>query len=647
MEGSMSSAGDGQEPTDVRPAVAFLIRWRTLLIVAVAVAISVASYWAAFALRFDFRIPPDYQGTALTTLPVLLLCKAIGFWYARLYSGWWRHISMGDVRDIVRGSALGSILFFIAIVAVRGLTLFPRSIFLLDFGIATGAIAGIRLALRFLRERTERGPRRRIDNIALVVGAGSAGIRLREEIDRYQQGHTAVAGFVDDDPRKVGLRIGGCPVLGTIDEIPHLVGRHDVTKIMIAIPSARWELRRRIVERSREAGVSCQVLPSLGEIVAGRFLYSQLRQVGVNDLLSREPVDLGASIVRDLVDKKTILITGAAGSIGSELCRQVAACDPERLVLFDRHENGVFELESELARRMSGTKITAILGDVLFADQLAHVFSTYQPDIVFHAAAYKHVALAEKNPLETIRNNVLGTRNLVDISVETGVSKFVLVSTDKAVRPTSVMGLTKAVSERIVQSARGQEGRFIAVRFGNVLASTGSVVPIFRDQIASGGPVTVTHPEATRFFMTIPEAVQLILRAATLDVEAEIILLEMGEPIKIADLARNMIELSGLQPDEDIEIQYIGLRPGEKLHEDLVHPDEKVTTTQYRDLKLLHGTGIFSDLARHMDAIEQTLEAGELRATFERLTAIVPDYQASETIIDRIEAERTRSMVRT
>ena len=618
-------------------------RFRAIGIVFFALAIAAGSYVAAFALRFDFDIPFKYQVVLVQTLPILLICKAIGFWSAGLHAGWWRHVSLRDLKYIVRGTALATVLFLSAIVFTRGLLGFPRSVFLLDFVLCTAAITGVRLLLRILRERSERGPVRRIEDVALVVGAGHAGIRLREEMQRSFLSHTEVAGFVDDDPRKLRLRIDGCRVLGSIEEIPTLVEKHSVTKVMVAIPSATGHLNRRVLELSREAGVPCQVLPSVGELEAGRVLYNQMREVNVHDLLAREPVVLGARGIRSLVGGRTVLVTGAAGSIGSELCRQIAASDPQKLILLDRHENGLFALEANLVASGVQCDLVPILGDILLVDPLRAVFREQKPDLVFHAAAYKHVTLAEKNPLETIRNNVIGTRNVVDAAVETDVSEFVLVSTDKAVSPTSVMGLTKRVAERIVQGVEGSLGRFIAVRFGNVLDSNGSVVQIFREQIRGGGPVTVTHPEASRFFMTIPEAVQLILRAASLEIKNEIILLEMGDPVKIDDLARNMIELSGLSPGEDIEIEYIGLRPGEKLHEALVHQDEKQMKTAHGDIKVLQGAPVFRDIRGHVEQIESALDSGDLETAFDRLLEVVPDYRASESISARVRRDRRGS----
>ena len=618
----------------------WLLRWRTPVLVGANLILALTAYCAAFALRFDLTIPAQFYGPLLAALPLLLASKAVGFWSAGLYSGWWRHLSVDDIRDIIRGNALGSVLFLVSMVFFLGLQGFPRSVFLIDFVLCTAGMASVRLALRILREYGESPRQRHVVDAVLIVGAGSAGIRLRDEIEHHPQSHTVVAGFIDDDAMKSGLRVAGCPVLGPIDAIPQIARKHGITKVMIAIPSAPGRLTTRIIQRSREAGIPCQLLPSLGEIVEGRVYYSQMREVKVEDLLARAPVAVGTPLIQSLVKGKTVLVTGAAGSIGSELCRQIAAASPNSLILFDRHENGVFELEARLSDSAFGAHLVPILGDVLLVDQLRRVFSAHKPDLVFHAAAYKHVSLAERNPLETVRNNVIGTRNVVRVAAASGVSDFVLISTDKAVEPTSVMGLSKRVAERIVQSVKttmgDAGGRFLSVRFGNVLASNGSVVPIFREQIARGGPVTVTHPEVTRFFMTIPEAVELILRATSLESDAEIFMLEMGQPIKIVDLARNMIELSGLTPGEDIAIEYIGLRPGEKLHEVLVYPDEKLRPTEHRDLKIVQGAAMASDLMPRIAALEEALARGALPEIFEQLIAIVPEYEPSTIILERI-----------
>jgi FlaA1/EpsC-like NDP-sugar epimerase len=610
-------------------STSFLIRYRTPLTVVGNLAIAAAAYVLAFALRFDLTIPASYRGILIATLPFLLAVKGVGFWTCGIFSGWWRHVSVRDAEEIVHGNLAASVLFLTGIVFLHGLTGFPRAVLLLDLMACTSLMLGIRVTIRLVRERRRQPTVRRIDTLALIVGAGSAGIRLLDEIENRPRLRTGVVGFVDDDPSKLGLRISGKPVLGRVDDLVEVVARHGVAEVLIAIPSASGVAIRRIAQRCVAAGIRHRVLPALGELVEGRVMFTQMREVKVDDLLAREPVQLDLASVRGLIAHQTVLVTGAAGSIGSELCRQLAAHEPDRLVLYDRHENGIFALELELKTRFPGVRLVPILGDVLLEDQLRSVFNTHRPAVVFHAAAYKHVPIAEQNVLEAVRNNILGTRNVAQAAIAHGVRQFVLVSTDKAVRPASVMGVTKRVAEMVVQSMPHAGCTFMAVRFGNVLGSNGSVVPIFREQIARGGPVTVTHPDATRFFMTIPEAAQLILQAAAFGRGGEICLLEMGEPVRIVDLARNMIRLSGFEPDLDVEISFTGLRPGEKLHEELMAEGEEVTATHHDRIRVLRANSVPARAAAWIGALANAVEAADVASTVRLLRQLVPSYRPS------------------
>src|SRR5262245_9761806 len=401
-------------------------------------ALAEVAFVLAFALRFDLSFPDRYLPVMLRLLPVVLVCKLVSFTALGLFRGWWRHVSLRDAEDLVRGNILGSALFLAAVVFTHGLAGFPRSVFIIDLLLCLVLLGGLRLSVPLLQEWRERSGVRTIQSLVLIVGAGSAGIRLLQEIEGRRQLRIGVAGFVDDDPAKQGFRVCGTPVLGTVDDLPALVEKYDVGEALIAIPSASGARLRRIVERCEEARVPHRVLPTLGALIEGSVMYSQMREVKVDDLLARDPVRLDLVRVRALLAGKTILVTGAAGSIGSELCRQIAHHEPGTLVLYDRYENGVFLLEMELRARFPGMRVVPVLGDVLLEDQLAHVFATHQPEVVFHAAAYKHVPMAERNPLEALRNNVFGTRNVLAAAHAHGAREFVLVSTDKAVGPTSL-----------------------------------------------------------------------------------------------------------------------------------------------------------------------------------------------------------------
>ena len=608
-------------------------------------AIAAGAYLLAFALRFDLTIPGRFLPLALVTLPLVVACKLAAYWSVGLFASSWRHLKMRDVEDLVRGNALGSVLFLVAMEFLHGLPGFPRAVFLVDLVLCISAGGGVRYALRRERERADRPALRRIETLALIVGAGSAGIRLLEEIESRPRLGRAVVGFVDDDASKRGVRLAGTPVLGGVDELPALVAAHDVGEVLIAVPSATGAALRRIVQRCTEAGVRHRVLPTLGELVEGRVMFTQMREVKVDDLLAREPVQLDLPRIRQLVGGRVVLVTGAAGSIGSELCRQVASHGPERLVLYDRHENGMYTLEMELCTRFPDLAVEPVLGDVLLEDQLRTVFAQWRPALVFHAAAYKHVPMAERNVAEAVRNNIMGTRNVAQAAIAHGTQEFVLVSTDKAVRPTSVMGVTKRVAEMVVQGMQHRGCRFVAVRFGNVLGSSGSVVPLFRDQIARGGPVTVTDPAVTRYFMTIPEASQLILQAATLGQGGEIFILEMGEPVRIVDLARHMIRLSGFEPDEDVEIVFTGLRPGEKLHEELVADEEQVTTTYHDRVKVLQTVRSAPPAEVWLPRLQRSVERGDVLAALRVLKMLVPAFNPSKFAAGvEIEEERAAGL---
>jgi FlaA1/EpsC-like NDP-sugar epimerase len=608
---------------------------------------AVVAYLTAFALRFDLVVPERYVSLALRTLPLLCICKLTGFWVFGLFTGWWRHVSVRDTEAILKANLAGSGLFLGTIVLSQGTVGFPRAVFLTDFLLCTALVAGTRIAVRLFREHgAMQAEAHRVDSVAVIVGAGSAGIRLMEELQIRKGGRTALVGFIDDDPEKQGMHICGMPVLGPIAGIPEIVAAHEVSEVLVAIPSAGSALIRRVTQLCGEAKVRSRILPSLGDLVDGRFIFTQMREVALEDLLGRVPVRISSPQTAALLSSRCVVVTGAAGSIGSELCRQVSRNGPERVVIFDRHENGIFLLESELRHKYPNVRIVPVLGDILLRDQLDRVFREQRPDIVFHAAAYKHVPLAEANVVEAVRNNILGTRNVVASAIAHDVGQFVLISTDKAVRPSSVMGVTKRIAEIIVREMGVDRGRYVTVRFGNVLGSNGSVVPLFREQISRGGPVTVTHPEVSRYFMTIPEAVALVLQAATVGRCGETLVLKMGQPVRITDLARQMIELSGFAPGEDIEIVFTGLRAGEKLHEELLDEGERMASTaieRISSLERLEVAGVSSDV--FLPRFETLVSAGDVSGVLSLLQDVVPTFRASSgeanTRLKRGDAERS------
>jgi len=546
-------------------------------------ALLAGAYWLAFFFRFDASLPRRYERLFLATVLLVVGLKIAVFVAARFYTKWWRFTSIRDLQTIVLATVVSSLLVTALLSSYRpsDVVPVPRGVLLIDFLLTLTFIGGARFLVRSLVERPPRAQLvAREGREVLICGAGDAGNAILREMKRNPSlGYTPV-GLIDDDPRKRKLRVQGMQVLGTRDDLPRLLNDAPVDEVIIAMPSAPGWVRQEIAEHCRRAGVPCTTLPGLPELIAGEVTLSQLREVQVEDVLGRAPIEVDFSRVSRYLNGRVVLITGAGGSIGSELCRQVVSAGPRRLVLIDHAENNLFEIDQELRER--GHAAVPIVADCKDAAAMARVFEGEQPEIVFHAAAYKHVPMMELNPLQAIANNVLATATLAEIAERTGVERFTLISTDKAVEPKTVMGATKAVAERIIEArATDSQTRFSAVRFGNVLGSSGSVLTIFRRQIAQGGPVTVTHPEMTRYFMTIPEAVQLVIEATGIAEGGDIFVLDMGEPVRIMDLARNMISLSGKEPGRDVAIEIVGVRPGEKLHEELFNLDESVRQTRY------------------------------------------------------------------
>jgi FlaA1/EpsC-like NDP-sugar epimerase len=585
------------------------------------------AWLAAYLLRFNLGpVPEAYLTQALTVLPFVVIIQGAAFWYFGLYRGVWRFASVPDLMRILKAIASGVLVSAAAIFVATRMQDVPRSIFPLYGLILILLLGGPRMIYRWVKERALYAS---VTKRALIVGAGRAGEMLVRDILRDQGYGYKPAGFVDDAPRKTGMEVHGVRVLGNCDDIPALCKRHAIDLILIAIPSADSKEMRRIVQCCDQTGVPMRTLPRFQDLVAGRSVLNELREIFIEDLLGREPVSLDWERIRAGIRGKTILVTGGGGSIGSELCRQIARLNPRSLVIFDNSEFNLYSIEMEIGGEHAAISLRAELGDVCDVPAVTRVFARHRPDIVFHAAAYKHVPMLESNTREALRNNVLGTRNVALAANAHRCDQFVLISTDKAVNPTNVMGASKRIAEMLCQNMgrKGAATRFTTVRFGNVLDSAGSVVPLFRKQIAAGGPVTVTHPEVRRYFMTIPEACQLIMEAAAVGTGGEVFVLDMGEPIKINYLAEQMVRLTGKLPGTDVEIIYTGLRPGEKLFEELFHPGETLAQTPHEKLLLARFREIdWQHFESAIDSLEEACLAFDEDAVRALLKGLVPEY---------------------
>jgi FlaA1/EpsC-like NDP-sugar epimerase len=588
------------------------------------------AWWLAFELRFDQGVPRYYDTLFRRTVLIVVAIKLVVFVLFRFYDRWWRYVSIRDMWSAVRGVTAASLVasltvyFFSPVAQVR----LPRSVAVMDWLFLLGLIAGTRLLARSVIERPGTGRLVARGKEVLVVGAGDAGqLTIREMQRNRQLGYTPI-GVIDDDPRKKNLRIHGVRVLGTTAELAHILRDNKPDEVLIAIPSASGEVRQRIVTLTREGNVPVKTLPGLYELISGETdLATQIRPVQVEDVLGREPVDVDLEASASYLENQTVLVTGAGGSIGSELCRQIARLGPQRLVLVDQGETALFEIERELVDERGFAACIPVLADVKSRTKMRQVFDRYRPSIVFHAAAYKHVPLMEANPLESVRNNAVGTRILAEIAVEFDAERFLLVSTDKAVNPKTVMGQSKALCEWIVEAYGAREDiatRFVAVRFGNVLGSSGSVIPIFRRQIANGGPVTVTHPEMTRYFMTIPEAASLVIQAGAIGGRGDVFVLDMGDPVRILDLAKQMVRLSGKEPDRDIVVEIVGTRPGEKLHEELWGQGETAEPTTHPKIMRVSGPTVDAVwLQDELAELERLVREGETLEVVSRLATMM------------------------
>jgi FlaA1/EpsC-like NDP-sugar epimerase len=607
-----------------------LIGYRRALILGVNVAIIPLAYAAAFTLRFEFHPPPAEWAHFWTTVPYLLGLRLLVFQVLGLHRGYWQHVGLRDLLDLLVAVTLSSALFVMSLFVVGLFHGMPRSVFLLDWLLMVFLSGGIRFTARTLREG-QLTLRRTSGTRTFIIGAGVAGEQLLRQLSHERRSTLHVVGLIDDDPDTHGRTLHGVPVVGSTAGLPELVLRHDIALLVIAIRSATAEQTRQIVARCQAAGVAFKIIPSIDELLAGRAEISQLRDVRIDDLLGREPVELDLAQVKQDLAGKCILVTGGAGSIGSELARQIAGYGPARLVLLERAESPLYFTHLEVAAAHPAVEVVPFIASITNPDRLEEVFQRYRPDYVFHTAAYKHVPMLETNVVEAVWNNVFGTLRVAECAARHQVAKFVLISTDKAVNPTSILGATKRIAERIVQelpALQQSHTDFRVVRFGNVLDSDGSVVPVFKRQISAGGPVQVTHPDVQRYFMTIPEAVQLVLNAAALPEAARrVAILEMGQPVRIVDLAEQLIRLSGLVPYHDIQIVFTGLRPGEKLNEELVAVGEDPVPTSVAKIRIIqpngvHGAQVEPGLARLLAVLVQ----GDSDELIQAVSGLVPDY---------------------
>lgn len=602
------------------------------------------SWYSAYFLRFNFTIPENSIEQAIGFLPVVVIIKMIIFKFFDLYKGMWRYTSLKDLFNIIKGSVFSTLVVFATILFTQKFHWVSRSIIIIDCIFTIVLISSFRICLRVYFEKGMNGESKlkffsqlfgfekneKNEKRLLIIGAGDSGEKLHREIRDNARLKYEVIAYLDDDYAKQGKRIHGVPVSGSIDELDSVINQLNIQEILIAVPSASSEQMRTIVARCEKSGLLFKILPGMGELIDGKITINAVREVVYRDLLGREVVHLEEDRIDEYLENSCILITGAGGSIGSELCRQICRFKPRTLVLFEQAESPLYDIDLELRKNFPYIKIVPVLGDIRNEQRLVRAFNMHKPMIVFHAAAYKHVPMLEIQPWEAILNNIVGTRNVVNVSKQFSVDRFVMVSTDKAVRPTNIMGATKRVSEMLVHCQNGHKQnktRFITVRFGNVVGSVGSVVPLFKKQIEKGGPVTVTHPEVTRYFMTIPEASQLILQAGAMGKGGETFILEMGNSIKIADMARDLIRFSGFEPDVDIKIEYIGLRPGEKLYEELITDGEGIVPTDHKKIMVLSGqTCDHIQLNNEIDRITECAKNQDEEKIRTMLMKIVPDY---------------------
>ena len=670
-----------------------IIKYRRTFVTGVFLAQVTLANYLAFVLRFDAALPREYFNMFRLYLPLLLVIRLIFYFQLGLHKGLWRYASISDMIKIINSATLGSAVFLLLVKYGVGDSGYPHSIYILDWSLFILISGGTRLLLRVFREyMLSETLRKKI----LIVGAGDAGEMVVREMKNNHESAYEPMGFIDDDVQKKGLTIHGVPILGASGTLPEIIKKYKPDEILIAISTDAQKIIQTVYEACKPFNITIKKLPAINDLLDGnvsiaaklgqqlveanlvteeqiqealtlqkkeggrlgaklvklghiteeklitflnrQYGVSHMKPISLADLLQRDPVETDITSVRSLIGGKSVMVTGAGGSIGSELCRQIIKYNPAKLVLFDRYENSTFEVDNELRAMWHNITLATVIGDIQDVSQLEHTFSRHKPQIVFHAAAYKHVPLMEHNPVEAIKNNVFGTKNLIEAASRHCAESFVLISTDKAVNPTSIMGATKRIAEFLTVNMNSFcSTKFTAVRFGNVLGSNGSVVPIFKDQLKKGGPITVTHPDIKRFFMLIPEAVQLVLTAAASGSGGEIFVLDMGSPIKIIDLAENFIRLSGFVPHKEIKINFTGLRPGEKLYEDLFDESEKIMPTDHK--KLMMAVPIVPSsaaLSGHLADLEEIIRNYSTEEVVGKIQTIVPNFKtgASAAVSD-------------
>lgn len=628
-----------------------LIRSRNLSVILIAdVLLLCLSFYLAHLIRFEFIIGKNEYDVFSEVLPCAVIIKMMIFFYMDLYQGMWRYTGLNSMIGIFKAVFLSSVLLVFFVWWKYRFQGVSRSVFFIDFCLTLIFVGGSRVVIRMFHEQFAHSITARSFGVSLfnrltrkqmsvkrvvIIGAGDCAEKIFREIKDNTDLRYRVVGFLDDDPAKLRKKIHGTPVIGRIKDIGQVVNTLDISDIIIAIPSVSALRMREVVDLCKKSGVHYRTVPGMGELINGKVSVNTIRDVEYRDLLGRTPVDLEIKKIGAYLGNRTVLVTGAGGSIGTGLCRQICRFAPDRIVLFERAESPLYEIDLELKKNFPNIEVIPLLGDIQKKEEVVKVFKDFGPEIVFHAAAYKHVPMLEMHPWKAVENNIIGTENLVEVADRYLCEKFVFISTDKAVNPANIMGTSKRISEMIVQNRslfKQSQTQFVTVRFGNVIGSAGSVIPLFKNQIKQGGPITVTHPDVIRYFMLIPEACQLILQAGAMGRGGEIFILDMGEPVNIAAMAKDLIRFSGLEPDIDIKIEYIGLRPGEKLYEELMTDDENVVPTDHEQIMILNCCQVDMNMLNgKLDRLKQAAVKRDPIVIKSSMKEIVPEYEECES----------------